>query len=226
MSLCNNFCAVFRSSWSRNSHNPAASTACWAAWEFWGRRDRAVGEAAEDGAGGGTGSRGGLIYPYYQLRTAPGCWFQQVQYRTLSLSVLSICLHVNNYMRGLHYAMYFSCFHIHLLYSKLLICWLVCRHNKLCVDEMDAAGRETLKQVEGVATFVPVCSHPLDGHHVSQVSLGPNHTLFLTGGCWCLLFCHWEFAVIIGVGCSRSFVKVCLWIELLLLLDYRTHKPG
>ncbi|KAK3864146.1 hypothetical protein Pcinc_030134 [Petrolisthes cinctipes] len=56
------------------------------------------------------------------------------------------------------------------------------RHNKVCVDETDAAGRETLKHVEGVATFVPVCSQPLVGVRVAQVTLGPSHSLFLTDG--------------------------------------------
>ncbi|KAG7153641.1 serine/threonine-protein kinase Nek8-like 1 [Homarus americanus] len=35
------------------------------------------------------------------------------------------------------------------------------RINKLCLDETDLAGCETLKQIEDVATFVPVCSKPL-----------------------------------------------------------------
>lgn len=193
-SFCNQFYAVSRSSWSRNSHNPAASTACWTAWQLWDRREWAVGETAEDGAGGGTGSRGGLIYPHYQLGTASGCWLQQVQYST----VLWPCLCCPSvFMSTTMWKSYtiLCIFPISISIYSIVGISLICRHNKLCVDEMDAAGRETLKQVEGVSTFVPVCSHPLDGHHVSQVALGPNHSLFLTGWHWCvcsLLLCHWE----------------------------------
>ncbi|KAK7066817.1 Serine/threonine-protein kinase Nek8 [Halocaridina rubra] len=54
------------------------------------------------------------------------------------------------------------------------------RMNKLCVDETDVAGCETLKQVEDVATFIPVSSRPLANSSVVKTAAGPNHTVFLT----------------------------------------------
>ncbi|ROT68230.1 putative serine/threonine-protein kinase Nek8-like [Penaeus vannamei] len=54
------------------------------------------------------------------------------------------------------------------------------RSNKLCVDETDLAGCETLKQVEDVATFVAVCSKPLANAALAQVAAGKHHSLFVT----------------------------------------------
>ncbi|XP_045600714.1 serine/threonine-protein kinase Nek8 [Procambarus clarkii] len=54
------------------------------------------------------------------------------------------------------------------------------RLNKLCVDETDLAGCETLKQIEDVATFVPVCSRPLANSAIIMVATGLNHSLFVT----------------------------------------------
>ncbi|CAL4160779.1 unnamed protein product, partial [Meganyctiphanes norvegica] len=54
------------------------------------------------------------------------------------------------------------------------------RCNKLCVDETDAAGFETLKQVEDVAKFVPVCSRPLANSTIMQVAAGKEHSAFIT----------------------------------------------
>lgn len=54
------------------------------------------------------------------------------------------------------------------------------RMNKLCVDETDIAGCETLKQIEDVATFVPACSRPLSNNNISKVAAGLDHTVFLT----------------------------------------------
>nr|XP_053632557.1 serine/threonine-protein kinase Nek8-like [Cherax quadricarinatus] len=54
------------------------------------------------------------------------------------------------------------------------------RMNKLCVDETDLAGCETLKQIEDVATFVQVCSRPLANASIIKVSTGHNHSIFLT----------------------------------------------
>ncbi|XP_068205822.1 serine/threonine-protein kinase Nek8-like isoform X2 [Palaemon carinicauda] len=54
------------------------------------------------------------------------------------------------------------------------------RMNKLCVDETDIAGFEILKQIEDVATFVPVCSRPLSNNKICKVAAGLDHTVFLT----------------------------------------------
>ncbi|XP_071545245.1 serine/threonine-protein kinase Nek8-like isoform X2 [Panulirus ornatus] len=54
------------------------------------------------------------------------------------------------------------------------------RLNKLCVDETDLAGCETLKQIEDVATFVQVCSRPLANSAIIKAAAGHNHSIFVT----------------------------------------------
>lgn len=73
------------------------------------------------------------------------------------------------------------------------------RMNKLCVDETDLAGCETLKQIETVAMFVPVCSRPLANSPVIKVAAGPDHSIFVTG-------CHTlQLCCIAPIPCRKPF---------------------